>query len=176
MKLRSTALLLGLVILASAAFAQMEMPKPGPELEKLNYFLGNWTTEGDAKPGPMGPGGKMTSTGKAEWMEGKYFVMMHEKFSGAMGNGTAVAFMGYDPDQKMYTYNEFNSMGEAVKSTGTVEGDTWTFTDTQKMGGKMINGRYTMKILSPTSYTFKFEMQPEGGEWMTAMEGKATKK
>ncbi len=31
---------------------------PGPELKKLDYFVGNWTSEGDAKPGPMGPAAK----------------------------------------------------------------------------------------------------------------------
>jgi hypothetical protein len=32
-----------------------------------------------------------------------------------------------------------------------------------------------MKILSPDSYNFKFEMSPDGAKWETAMEGKATK-
>jgi hypothetical protein len=39
----------------------------------------------------------------------------------------------------------------------------------------MTKGRYTMKILSPASYAFKFEMQPEGGDWATILEGKCTK-
>jgi hypothetical protein len=45
----------------------------------------------------------------------------------------------------------------------------------EKMGGKVMRGRFTVKELSPTSYTFKFEMAPEGGDWATIMEGKATK-
>ena len=38
-----------------------------------------------------------------------------------------------------------------------------------------MKARYTMKILSSDSYTFKFEMSPDGTKWDTAMEGKATK-
>ncbi|MBA3914203.1 MAG: DUF1579 family protein [Acidobacteriales bacterium] len=117
----------------------------------------------------------MTSTSKAEWMEGKHFMMIHSNFKSGMGDGTSEAFFGYDPEQKMYTYSEFNSMGQADRSLGTLSGDTWTFTDSNKMGGKTFNGRYTMKITSPTAYDFKLEMQPEGGQWMTVMEGKATK-
>jgi hypothetical protein len=32
-----------------------------------------------------------------------------------------------------------------------------------------------MKVLSPTSYTFKWEMQGDAGQWLTMMEGKSTK-
>jgi len=39
-----------------------------------------------------------------------------------------------------------------------------------------MRGRYIVKQLSPTSYTFKFEMAPEGGDFATVMEGKASKK
>ena len=42
------------VVAAQAAQA----PKPGPEHARLGYFVGKWKTEGEAKPGPMGPGGK----------------------------------------------------------------------------------------------------------------------
>jgi hypothetical protein len=34
----------------------------------------------------------------------------------------------------------------------------------------------TIKTLSPTSYTMKFEVSIDGTNWMTFMEGKATKK
>ena len=43
------------------------------------------------------------------------------------------------------------------------------------MGGKMIKGRFIIKELSPTVYSFKFDMQPEGEGWSTVMEGKSTK-
>jgi hypothetical protein len=45
----------------------------------------------------------------------------------------------------------------------------------QKIGGNPIKGRFTMKIVSPTSYTFEFEMSPDGTNWTPVMDGKATK-
>ena len=84
--------------------------------------------------------------------------------------------MGYDPDRKVYTYEAFNSMGQDEISTGTVDGDTWTWLSDEHMGGMTMKGRFTMKVLSPTSYNMKFELSPDGKNWMTAMEGKATKK
>jgi hypothetical protein len=44
------------------------------------------------------------------------------------------------------------------------------------MGGMTMKGRFTMKLLSPTSDTMKYELSQDGKEWMTAMLGKAMKK
>lgn len=174
---RTSICFIGMMLFAIAAFAQMGPPKPGPELKKLDYFQGAWTSEGEAKPGPMGPGGKFTESANAEWMEGGFFVVLHSDFKGgAMGNATGTAFMGYDPQEKVYTYDAFSSMGEAIHSKGSNDGDTWTWTNDFKMGPQTMKGRYTMKILSPSSYSFKFEMSPDGTKWDTMMEGKTTKK
>jgi Protein of unknown function (DUF1579) len=172
----SLAFLLVVLFVAGTAMAQMPMPKPAPELSKLDFLAGNWTTDLDMKPGPMGPGGKMTSTDEAQWMDGKFFLVMHSKFKGAMGDGTSVSVFGYNPDKKVYTYNDFNSMGQAGYSEGTVGGDTWTWTSDEKIGDQTFKGRYSMKVLSPTSYTFKYEMSKDGTEWTTVMDGKSTKK
>jgi hypothetical protein len=172
----SLACLFVTILIAISAVAQMPMPKPAPELAKLDYLAGNWIGDGDMKPGPMGPGGKITSTDNAQWMDGKFFMVMHSKFKGAMGDGSSTAFFGYNPDKKVYTYNEFNSMGQATYSEGTVNGDTWNWTSDEDMGGQKFKGRFTMKVLTPTSYTYKFEMSQDGTSWTTVMEGKATKK
>lgn len=176
---RTTMSLAGLFVtmfLVASTTAQMPMPKPAPELSKLDYLAGDWVTDGDLKPSPMGPGGKMSSTDHVQWMDGKFFLVMHSKFTGAMGDGSAMAVMGYDPEKKVYTYNEYNSMGQVNHSEGTVTGDTWNWTSDENMGGQSFKGRYTMKVVSPTSYTFMYEMSKDGTNWMPVMEGKATKK
>jgi hypothetical protein len=161
------------LLLAATASAQMEMLKPGPEHKKLDYFSGNWTCDSDLKAGPMGPGGKMTMTQDAKWMDGGFFVVSHSTFKSGAMSGSGVSFLGYDGDEKKYTYNEFNSMGEATVSKGTVDGDTWTWIgDMKQPAGK---GRFTEKIVSPTSYGFKFEMSTDGSSWNAVMEGKCSK-
>ena|SRR5215467_996905 len=165
-----------LILAAATAVAQMPMPKPGPELKKLDYFIGNWKSDGEMKPGPFGPGGKMAMTEKVSWMDGNFFAVINSNYdAGTMGKGTGVAYMGYNTEDKVYTYDEYNSQGEAEHSKGTVEGDTWTWTSDDKMNGMAFKSRFTMKILSPTAYTFKFEMSQDGTTWNTMMEGKAVK-
>jgi Protein of unknown function (DUF1579) len=154
----------------------MQMRKPSSELKKVDYFAGNWTTEGDMKPGPMGPGGKMIMTERNQWMEGGFFLTMQSEFKVAgLGSGTGMAYIGYESDKKIYTYDEFNSMGEVQHSTGTVEGDTWNWNGKKRLGDSTMKTRFVIKTLSPTSYTFKLEMSLDGNKWSTVMDGKATK-
>jgi hypothetical protein len=163
------------LVLAAAAVAQMEMPKPAPELKKLDMFAGAWTLDGDMKPSAMGPGGKMTENEKCEWMEGGFFLVCHADFKGAMGSGTGLTVMGYSTEDKSYTYREFNSWGEFTESKGLLDGDTWSWANDEKMGGMTMKGRFTMKVTSSASYNFTYEMSEDGTKWTTVMEGKAAK-
>lgn len=161
---------------ACVAVAQdaSQMPKPGPEQKRLQYFVGTWNSEYVLKPGPMGPGGKMTNTDHSQMMPGGFFVVTHTDGKGAMGELNELAVMGYNAEAKAYTYDAYNNFGEAEHFTGTVQGDTWTWMSESKMGGKPTKMRFTAKEVSPTMYTMKLEVGSDGG-WTTVMEGKATK-
>jgi len=173
---RSFLILLMVLAASILASAQMPMPKPGPELRKLDFFAGNWTCTGDMKPGPMGPGGKMTMSEDSKWMDGGFYVVVNSKYDSAnVGGGMGISFIGYDPDEKKYTYDEFNSSGERVHAKGTLDADNWTWTSDMKMGPQTATGRFSEKILSPTSYAFKFEMSADGASWNLVMDGKCTK-
>ena len=165
------------VLLLAAFCASQEMPKPAPELKSVDYFAGSWTLEGDMKPGTMGPGGKVVETEKCEWMEGKFYLVCHVDFkSNSMGNGSGLTIMGYSPEKKTYTYREFNSWGEFNDSKGTYDNNTWNWNSEWKMGEMPMQGRFVMKITSPTTYDFSFEMsQDNGAKWTLAMDGKAAK-
>ena len=53
-----TILALAAVSSAAAPAAAQAAPaqKPGPEHQRLGYFVGRWKAEGEVKPGPMGAG------------------------------------------------------------------------------------------------------------------------
>ena len=166
------------ILCTAAAYAQMPT-KPGPEVKKLDYFVGTWTVDGTVAQGPWGQGGKFTSTETTEWMPGNFFTEAHSDFKmppEVGGEGKETSIMGYDTDQNVYIYDAFNSQGRRENSKGTLSNDTWTWTSSQNYGGQEIQQKMTIKILSPTSYSLKFEVSLDGTNWMTFMDGKATKK
>jgi len=150
-------------------------PKLGPEVKRLAYNIGTWNMTGEAKPFGSMPGGKVTGTEKCEWYSGGFFVMCHSEGTGPMGPAKGVSFMGYDPNEKVYTYHEFSSTGDAIDSKGTVNGDTWNWTAESKMGDAKISVRVTIKEVSKTEYTFKLEMSQNGGEFSVVQEATAHK-
>jgi len=163
------------VLMSGLSLAQMQMPKPGPEHKKLGVFAGSWMLDGDVKASPMGPAGKVTETEKCEWMEGGFYLVCNIQFtSKVMGNGSGISIMGYSNDDKAYTYREFNSWGEFTDSKGTLDSEKWTWTNEQKMG-PIVKGRFNVRMTSPASYDFSYEVSLDGTTWNTIMDGKATK-
>ena len=152
-------------------------PKPGPEQQRLGYFVGKWTSVGEAKPGPMGPGGKVTSRDTCEWFDGHFAVICRSEGSTPMGPNKELGIIGYNTDEKVYTYYAVGNSGMVMASVpkGTVQGNTWTYTDEGMMGGQKIKSRVVIKELSPTVYTFTMELQGADGKWNQVMESKNTK-
>jgi hypothetical protein len=152
-------------------------PKPGPEHKKLGYFVGDWRTQGEMKPGPMGPGGKFTGTDKCEWFEGGFAVVCRSEGKGPGGPMKGLGILSYSPEEKVYTYTGTDSMGMTMTTVprGTVQGNTWTYNDESMMGGEKTKSRVVIKELSPKEYSFTMELQGKDGKWMPMMESKSTK-
>jgi hypothetical protein len=163
--------------LDSAAAQGPQATKPGPEQQRLGYFVGKWKAEGELKPGPMGPGGKFTSTDSCEWFEGKYSVVCHSEGKMPAGPSKSIGILGYSAEEKAYTYYGVDNTNMTMASIpkGTLQGNTWTYTDEGMMGGQKMKSRVVIKELSPTSYSFTMDMQGPDGKWATVMESKNTK-
>jgi hypothetical protein len=151
--------------------------KPGPEHQRLGFFVGKWKVEGEMKPGPMGPGGKITGSDNCEWFEGKFTVICRSEGQGPSGASKSIGILGYSLDEKAYTYYgvDNTSMGMATVPKGHVEGKTWTYTDESTMGGQKVRSRVTIQEESPTVYTFRMEFEGPDGKWMPVMSSRNTK-
>jgi hypothetical protein len=160
-----------LFVLAGSLLAQAQAPagppKPGPEHKRLAAFVGKWTSEGEMKENPFGPAGKFTFSENCYWFSGRFHVVCNSDVQGSI--------MGYDPEEKVYTYYEINSMGEAELSKGTVDGKVWTWTNEARMGGKPTKSRFTLTQESADSQSYKFEMSVGNGPMQMIMEGKSTR-
>jgi hypothetical protein len=148
---------------------------PTPEHEKMDYFAGDWKLQGTMKLSPTVPGGDFKSTEHSEWVSGGFFLETHSSMHSVMGDTRGVRVMEYNADDKVYTYNAYNSLGEHQMAIGHIVDNTWTWNSEAKMNGLIAKGRYTITVVSPVVYTFKYETLTQTGAWATVMEGKATK-
>jgi Protein of unknown function (DUF1579) len=176
---RLSSLLAAFTVVSAAGLqlAAAQAPKPGPEHARLAYFVGKWTSEGEIKPGPMGPGGKTKSRDTCEWFEGRFSVICRAEGTTPMGPTKNIGILGYSTEEKVYTYYGVDNTNMTMASVprGTVRGDTWTYTDESVMGGQKVKSRVTLKEVSPTEYTFRMEFQGPDGKWAPVMESRNTK-
>jgi hypothetical protein len=162
---------------AGGVIAQkQEMPKPGPEHQRLGAFVGNWTFAGEMKPGPMGPGGKVTGTDRIEWAPGNFFVQRSYVGKSPMGESQGIEIFAYDGAKKVYTFNAFDSSGMIGAGTMTVTGNTWTTTGTSTVGTATMRDRCTLEFeAGGSTLAIKCEMSTDGKAWTPTFEGRATK-
>jgi len=164
----------GMVVLGQEAG---QPARPSPEHEKMGYFVGTWKVTGEMMENPVMPAGSFETTDNCRWFDGGFAVVCETEGQGPAGKMTGLGIMAYSPEEKVYTYYGLGNDGMAMTSLpkGTVEGNTWTYLDESEMGGMTVKSRWVMEQLSPTSYTFRWEMQGADGSWQTIMKGKSSK-
>lgn len=172
---RTAAAALAIGVLVTGIFAQVPAPKPGAEQIRIGYFAGKWSLEGEAKPSPMGPGGKVKAKETCEWFSGGFQLVCHSEGTSPRGSAKGQSVMGYDPAEKTYTYYAISSLGDGFFVRGNVSGQVWTWNTETTVDGKQMKARVTITEESPTSYAFKMEASVDGGDWAVIEEAKATK-
>jgi hypothetical protein len=166
---------LSIGVLTSDALSQAPR-KPGAEEARIAYFAGRWTTEGDRKPSPTGPGDKLSGSETCDWFQGGFHLICRSEGTASTG-GTAKGefIISYDPAEKAYRYYQITSKGDAYLIRGSVEGKVWTWTGELTRDGKTLKVRETITEKSATAYELKFEASVDGGPWTVVGDGKATK-
>jgi hypothetical protein len=152
-----------------------EPPKPGPEHQKLAYFVGRWNIEGTVQASPMGPAGSITATDTCEWFAGGFHIVCKSDGRGPAGEMHGLNLLGYNAEKKRYTYYGIDNSGWGDGATGEVVGDTWNWESEATYGGQVVKTRYTIKQLSPDSYTWRLETSMAGGPWTLGGEGRETR-
>ncbi len=143
---------------------------------KLAYFVGTWILAGDMKSSPFGPAGKLYGTRKTKWMANTHSLLSYWDEHRPSGDDSGSSMYLYDSVQNTYTYAGVDRTGEREFSIGKIDGKTWTWTSSTTFeSGQSVDGRFLITELSTTSYSFKFEIISESGEWTTVFEGVAEK-
>lgn len=176
--LRVTAALLTLFSALAVAQVPAGPPKPGPEHQRIGYFVGNWHSEGKINQNAFMPAGTFASDDRCAWFEGGFAVVCNSTGTSPMGPTVSLGIMGYSTEERVYTYLGVENSPMAMTSVprGTVTGGAWVYEDQSKMGGKVVKSRYLINETSPSAYSFKWELLGDDGAWQTIVEGTSTKK
>ena len=167
-----TASLFATALAARADEKKTEVPVPPPEVKKLAFFFGTWRNEAEVKPNDFFPAGHYVWMDKCDWFPGGFHLVCYSAGQSPIGATQGLAIFGYNSEDKTYTYVGIDNSGLTAASKGVVNGNKWTYTSRDKVGGKTIHGRYTVMV-SDTSYTFKYETSSDGKRWTLVMEGRA---
>ena len=168
----------GLVVLvvAISSWAQMQAPKPDPEIKKFDAFLGHWTYTVEYKAGPLGPAAKASGEVTIKDILGGFFYENKVMEKGPSGDTQMLEIIGYDPANKTFTSNEFHGDGIVFTGTYTASGNTWTYLGKSTIGGKAIEAKNVLTLTDDRmSVLAKGELSVDGKTWVPWLEAKYTK-
>jgi len=168
--------LFSLLVLCLVTTLQAQAPKPDPEVKKLHALVGHWTYEGEYKPGPLGPGGKITGVWDARMILGGFFLQEQQTEKGAEGELRNLGIEAYDPANKNFNSNWYQSDGSRLTGTLTINGNTVTWVGTFSVAGKEYQFKEPLVLADDSmSGTAKGEISADGKTWAPFFEGKFVK-
>jgi hypothetical protein len=144
-------------------------------LNELNYFVGSWVLKANVNQSIASEAGEYEQSQKVEWMKGEHFLISRTETKGTLGETSGLAVTGYDSDQKKFLYHSFHSTGSAEHGSGSLDGKTWTWVSEPSRTEIHLQRRITLVEVTPDEYSFKLEIAPDGKNWTTVMNGRATK-
>ena len=146
-----------------------EMPKPGPEHEKLKPLIGQFIGDETMLPSPWSPEkSERTCTISSRMLDDFFVISDYEQRMGDQVTFRGHGVYSWDPQAECYKMYWFDSMGGAgAVADGHMEGDVLTFQNQSPMGHHRY--RYTFEA---GQTIFEMAMSQDGEQWHTSMEGR----
>jgi hypothetical protein len=128
--------------------AQQNKPKPAPEMEKLNFYLGEWDYTEVYGKSPNSPKNTGVYTSKLGPGGNSLINTFHSQ--GPVGDFEGLQVFTWDPSEKAYKLYVFgNNLPGALVETGAFEGDTLVFHTELAMQGATVKLRNTTRVTEP---------------------------
>jgi hypothetical protein len=102
----------------AAPAAAPELPKPAPELQKLDFLKGDWVHDEKYEASAMGPAGTGKGRSRNAWVLGDHHLYMVYTGNTPMGKMEGRGFLRWDAAARQYTLDWFDNMGLAFHYKG----------------------------------------------------------
>ncbi len=179
---------LGLVVLSGMALLQAqdapempEMPKPGPEHQWLERFVGEWESEAEVRMAPDEPPMRYTATETGR-MVGGFWAVTESKGEAMDTPFTSILTLGYDPGKGRYIATWVDSMTSHLwQYEGEIRADGNALTLTTEgpcplSPTGMSKFREVIEFKSPDHKVFTSSRLGEDGEWIPMVEVNSRRK
>lgn len=145
---------------APAAPMKFAPTKPGPEMAKLQPFVGTWSVEEIHEASPFGPAGKGRGMGHVtEGPGGLSLDIDYRSTAGFMKGYHGHAILGWDGESKSYKQTWIDNYAPMVmNATGSWDGDHFVTLTEGTMMGKPFKARDTFTIDGKKGFTIVSEM------------------
>ncbi len=166
------------VCLIGAVLTQAnEIPKPGPEMQKLAANLcGEWTYSGRSQTTPLGSGGMVTGRMIVRRILNGFATEASYYHKGPDGETQSKEIAWYDAAAEKYYYTFISNNGYFEQAPFIITGDTASWEGTCVSDGKKYKIRGTDTGLSDgTGFIRKGEIFVDGKTWLTVEESKYVK-
>jgi ketosteroid isomerase-like protein len=151
-------------------------PKPGPELQKLQLWVGEWSYEGESQTTFLGPGEKFTGRMTGRSILNGFGLETVDNEHAPSGDTQTVEVDTYDPVTKSYPYITVSSDGSFSQGSFTVSGSVATVEGSSMANGKRYKERDTDAVAPDgMSLTRSGEVSEDGKTWVPWFTLKATK-
>ncbi len=149
-------------------------PNPGAQRLQLGFFVGTWKYEGEAKPGPLGSGGRVTGTETCEWFSGHFFVVCRSEWVTGTAVSRQMGIVGYSADRQRFSFYDIDDeQGEVAQGWGVFADSTWSWEEAQPIDGRPARQRYTLREISADRFTLREEVAVNAAPWILAETGTA---
>jgi hypothetical protein len=161
---------------STATTTQEQSPAAISAQKRLGFFVGTWRISGTIHQSSLGPAGSLAGSQHIEWGADATSLISTWEEQRSTGRDSGTGAYRYDPKLESYFYHGTSKDGEVEDSTGMFTGDTWVWSsDLRSQDGTAMKGRFTIKVISSSSYTFRFEISSQADKWSTVTEGTAQK-
>ena len=145
-----------------------QKPVLGPEHQRLDAFVGQWTAVGQTAAEPSAPSENMTQQHTYEWLPGGFHLL--HRWDGRIGqrDSKGVEILGYDEGSDAYEAHFFDSDGWARLYQVRARDRVWTFSGTRARCSVMFaEDGATMNI--------HWDRSPDGVSWQPLCDVKSTR-
>jgi Protein of unknown function (DUF1579) len=151
------------------------LPKPGPEVQKLGFLVGDWIHEETFHPSPMGPGGSGKGRSKSVWALGDHHVYTIYTTNSPYGKLEARALFGWDAEKKAYRLSWFDNMGMMTMYHGDFDAEgALAMSAEYSIQGNAVKERLTIRKQADGNVVFSSAMAGPEGAWKPMLDSVAT--